>query len=300
MQDPTGPHPDPSHDASPDAPALFRLLEAIGRRPAVFSRSTTEALWASPETSEMLLRFHLDGGIDVASRRTETIERSVDWIAATFDLGAGRRVIDLGCGPGLYTNRLARTGARVTGIDLSPRSIEHARATAAEAGLEVEHVVGDYLSMGPVGGPFDLALMIMCDYCALDPDRRSRLLRRVTELLRPGGAFLFDVYSLALFATWEEDVAYGPALMDGFWSPRPYHGFLHTFRYDAERVALEKYVIVEADRWSEHYHWFQHFDPTSLERELAANGLRGERVLGDVTGADYDAEAPEFAVIART
>ena len=36
-----------------------------------------------------------------------------------------------------------------------------------------------------------------------------------------------DVYSLAAFETWEEQVAYGPGLMDGFWSARPYHGFLN-------------------------------------------------------------------------
>ena len=67
-------------------------------------------------------------------------------------------------------------------------------------------------------------------------------------LLKPGGAFLFDVYSLAYFETWEERVAYGRGLMDGFWSASEYFGFLNTFRYEAEKVVLEKYVIVEADR----------------------------------------------------
>ena len=90
--------------------------------------------------------------------------------------------------------------------------------------------------------------MIMCDYCALSPSQRRRLLERVGEILAPGGAFLFDVYSLAAFETWEEQVAYGPGLMDGFWSAQPYYGFLNTFRYEAERVVLEKYAIVERDR----------------------------------------------------
>jgi 2-polyprenyl-3-methyl-5-hydroxy-6-metoxy-1,4-benzoquinol methylase len=282
--------------ADPDD--TFRSLERINERPRPYSRYTADALWSSPEISEMLLRFHLDGGVDVASRRTDFIEASVEWITSTFDLGPGKRIIDLGCGPGLYTNRLARTGASVTGIDLSPRSIEYAREAAKREGVKVDHVLGDYLEYEPDEG-FDLALMIMCDFCAFDPDQRGRLIRRVSGMLQSEGAFLFDVYSLALFGTWEEEVAYGPSLMDGFWSSSPYFGFLNTFRYAPERLVLEKYVIVQEDRTSEYFNWFQHYEPDSLSAELETHGLRVDRVLGDVAGADYDAEAPEFAVIAR-
>ncbi len=245
----------------------------------------------------MLLRFHLDGEVDVASRRTDFIEASADWMVSTFDLGPGRRVLDLGCGPGLYTNRLARSGAAVTGVDFSARSIEHARADAEREGLAVDHVLGDYLAIDLEPG-VDLAMVIMCDYCALSPSQRGRLLERVGEILAPGGAFLFDVYSLAAFETWEEQVAYGPGLMDGFWSAQPYYGFLNTFRYEAERVVLEKYTIVEPGETREYLNWFQHYDVASLTAEVEAAGLRVAAVHGDVAGAVFDAEAPEFAVVA--
>jgi SAM-dependent methyltransferase len=246
----------------------------------------------------MLLRFHLDSDVDVASRRADFIDASVDWIDARFDLGPGRRVIDLGCGPGLYTNRLARSRARVTGVDLSPRSIEHACADAERAGLDVECLLGDYLTMELPSG-FDLALMIMCDYCALSPAQRACLLERVFHLLRPGGTFLIDVYSLAAFETWEEQVAYGEGLMDGFWSPRPYYGFLGTFRYEAEKVVLEKYTIVEETAVREYLNWFQHFDVASLTAEVEVAGLRVAAVHGDVAGGTYEESAPEFAVEVR-
>ena len=278
-----------------DAAGLFAALERINERPALYSRYTADALWTSPDISEMLLRFHLDGEVDVASRRTGFIEASADWIAATFGLAPGRRVIDLGCGPGLYTNRLARTGASVSGVDFSARSIEHARAAAAGEGLTVEYLLGDYLAIDLEPG-YDLALMIMCDYCALSPSQRRRLLERVGEILAPGGAFLFDVYSLAAFETWEEQVAYGPGLMDGFWSAQPYYGFLNTFRYEAERVVLEKYAIVEAAGMREYLNWFAHYDVASLTAEVEAVGLQVSAVHGDVAGAAFDANTPEFAV----
>ena len=122
---------------------LFAALERINDRPVLYSRDTVQALWTSADISEMLLRFHLDGEVDVASRRTDFIDASAAWMVATFQLGPGRRVLDLVCGPGLYTSRLARSGARVMGVDFSARSIEHARAVAERDGLRVEHVLGD-------------------------------------------------------------------------------------------------------------------------------------------------------------
>ncbi len=130
---------------------------------------------------------------------------------------------------------------------------------AARDGLAIDYRLGDYLALDIEPG-YDLATMIMCDYCALSPEQRGRLLRRVADLLAPGGAFLFDVYSLAYYATWEEMVAYGSGMMDGFWSAQPYYGFQNTFKYDDEKVVLEKYVIVERDRRSEYFNWFQHYD----------------------------------------
>jgi SAM-dependent methyltransferase len=281
-----------------DHAQLFETLERINERPDVYSRYTADALWSSPDISEMMLRYHLDGEVDLASRRREFIDASVGWITRAFGLGAGSRVIDLGCGPGLYANRLARTGAAVTGIDFSPRSIDYARDRAARDSLKIDYRLGDYLEIDVEPG-YDLATMIMCDYCALSPQQRARLLGRVAQMLAPGGAFLFDVYSLAYFETWEEMAAYGDGMMDGFWSAAPYYGFQNTFKYEAEKVVLEKYLIVERDRSTEYFNWFQHFDVASLTAEVEVAGLAIDGCYGDVAGEPFEPSLPEFAVVAR-
>ncbi len=141
--------------------------------------------------------------------------------------------------------------------------------------------------------------MIMCDYCALSPEQRAALLRRVGELLTPGGAFLFDVYSLAFFETWEEMSAYGEGMMDGFWSAQPYYGFQNTFRYEDEKVVLERYLIVERERQTEYFNWFQHYSLESLSAEVESAGLVVEDVYGDVAGEPFDPSLPEFALVVR-
>ncbi len=273
-----------------DHTSLFETLERISQRPEVYSRYTTDALWSSPDISEMMLRYHLDGEVDLASRRTEFIETSLDWITSKFELGPDKRVIDLGCGPGLYANRLARTGARVTGVDISPRSIEYARERAERDGLDIDYRLGDYLALDIETG-YDLATMIMCDYCAMSPTQRARLLERVGRLLAPGGSFLFDVYSVAYYETWEEMAAYGAGMMDGFWSSQPYYGFQNTFKYDDDKVVLEKYEIVERERSTEYFNWFQHYSVESLTAEVERAGLTVDEVYGDVAGEPFEAIA---------
>lgn len=277
---------------------MFTQLADINRRPAPFDHCSAESLWTDEHISSRMLAHHLDGASDTASRNAAFIGRSAAWIVEKFDLGPGRSVLDLGCGPGLYAMPFARAGAHVTGIDFSARSIAYARQQASLDGLAADFVCGNYLDHRP-SRRVDLVTMITCDFCALSPDQRKRLLAIVRACLEPGGAFLFDVYSLRAFENRREQATYAPNLMDGFWSPEPYFGFLSSFKYEAERVALDKFTIVEASRTRVVHNWFQHFDVESLTRELDESGLRVDEVLGDVAGAAIDKSGSEFAVVAR-
>jgi SAM-dependent methyltransferase len=277
---------------------LYQELERINQPPELYSCRTVEELWTDPYISEQMLRYHLDPSVDAASRSAEFIDRSVSWITETFALRDGARVVDLGCGPGLYANALARTGAAVTGVDFSSRSIAYAREVAARDHLPARYVDANYITWSPEDR-FELALMIYRDYGAMAPDDRRQLLRRVGAMLAPGGAFVFDLASLAALADLEEASAYAPDLMDRFWSADAYYGFLNTFVYPDARVSLDRYEIVEAHRTRTFCNWTQYYDPDSLAQELAADGFAVTELIGDVAGAPYDPESHEFAVVAR-
>ncbi len=276
----------------------FTVLEEINARPAVWSAYTAADLWTDPHISMQMLTYHLNDAVDLSSRRTEFIEQSVAFIVDRFGLREGMSVADFGCGPGLYTTRLATSGATVTGIDFSEGSLRYARDLATREGVTVDHVHADYLEY-ETAAKFDLITMIMCDFAVLDPVRRRNLLTKFHSLLEPGGAVLLDVGSRSAYAEREEAVIYAPGLMSGFWSAAPYFGFLNTFKYDAEHVVLDKYTIVEAERTRTIFNWFQYFDPEALAQEFSAAGFEVEAILGDVAGADYDPAGAELAVIAR-
>ena len=116
---------------------MFEDLEKINTRPEPFESYTACDLWTDEHTSEQMLSFHINGDIDISSRNTVFIDRSVEWIATRFSIRAGAKIADFGCGPGLYATKLAQRGADVTGIDFSKRSIQHAQQVADREGLSI-------------------------------------------------------------------------------------------------------------------------------------------------------------------
>jgi hypothetical protein len=113
-----------------------------------------------------------------------------------------------------------------------------------------------------------------------------------------GGSILLDVYSLAAFAQRMESVTYEANLLNGFWAPEKYHGFRNTFKYEAEKVILDKYTIIEPERKRTVYNWLQVFSPEDLASELDECGLVSEEIYSGVSGSPFDPGSNEFAIIA--
>ena len=276
---------------------LFKELKEINSRPAPFQYYTADKLWTDAHTSKQMLAYHLNESIDVSSRRKGFIDSSVAWIVSRFGVDDKTAIADFGCGPGLYATRLAEQGALVTGIDFSENSLNYARATAAEKGLTIGYVQANYLEFETTDR-FDLIIMIMCDFCALSPQQRRGLLGKFKTLLKPGGRVLLDVYSLITFERKEESVTYAPNQLNGFWSPDDYYCFVNSFKYQREKVLLDKYTIIEAARQRVVYNWLQCYSRETLVAEFETAGFEVEDVFADVAGRAYTPDATEIAIIA--
>jgi 2-polyprenyl-3-methyl-5-hydroxy-6-metoxy-1,4-benzoquinol methylase len=276
---------------------MFQTLKEINKRPAPFEFYTASELWTNEHTAQQMLQYHLNDDIEASSRNSAFIEKSCAWIADHFKI-KGKKVIDFGCGPGLYASRLAQKGALVTGIDFSENSIEYGQTAAKEKGLSIHYVVSDYLDF-ETDEKFDLIIMIMCDFCALSPAQRKILLGKFKTILKPEGSIFMDVYSISAFKKKNESATYEKNQLYGFWSPNDYYAFVNTFKYEDDRVILDKYTIFEANREERIiYNWLQHFSFDSLQAELNKNGFVIKDRLASVDGGEFNAENDEFAVIA--
>lgn len=276
---------------------MYEDLTHILSRPAVFSVYTADRLWTDPHVSAEMLKLHLSQDFDLASRRLPFIDKAVSHINKLISLD-GISVCDLGCGPGLFTERFAAKGAKVTGIDFSPRSLAYARDQAAQKGLSIDYIEGSYLDIELPKGQ-DLVTLIYCDLCALSPAQRKKLLRKICKSLKPGGMLMLDVYSLARLENQRESQQFAHNHMNGFWSPKDYFAFQSNFVYREDAVTLDRYTIIEQARTREVYNWLQHFSQDSLQKELRECDLAVTNIFGDLTGSPFDPGGHEFAIAAQ-
>jgi SAM-dependent methyltransferase len=124
-----------------------------------------------------------------------TDQRSDDETERICSLGpveSGDRVLDLACGHGRITNRLAQRGASVTGYDLTPAFLEIARADAERRHVTVEYVQGDMRELA-WSERFDLVISWFTSFGYFDDDENRRILAAVRRSLRPGGRFLLEL-----------------------------------------------------------------------------------------------------------
>jgi SAM-dependent methyltransferase len=100
-------------------------------------------------------------------------------------------VLDLGCGTGNATMIAAGRGARVIGVDPSPRLLEIARGNAAAAGLEAEFVIGSAASV-PV--PADSADAVISVFGVIFAPDAAAAAAEIARVLRPGGRIALSAW----------------------------------------------------------------------------------------------------------
>jgi len=245
-----------------------------------------------------MLESDLNEDIEVSIQNREFINHSVDWIVTHFGIEKNRRVADFGCGMGTYATQLAEKGADVTGIDFSETFIQHAKEVAKQKEMDINYVLQDYLEF-ETEERFDLITLLLCDFCALSPSQRKTMLKKFYKFLKPDGSVLIDVYSLNAFNQREEAETYEHSRLNGFWSPENYYCFQNMFKYDEEKVVLDKYTIIEEKRTRVVYNWLQYYSEDSLRKEFEENGFKVEGFYSDVTGTTTSPESLEIVIIAK-
>jgi len=254
--------------------------------------------WDDPHISTQMLEAHLNPNNDLASRRPETIQKSVEWLIASLGLQAGDSVLDLGCGPGLYAASLAERGLRVTGVDHSRRSVDYANTYAQKHGLDIHYRYQNYLTLDDEN-LYNAALLIYGDFCPLSPEQRSRLLGNVHRALKPGGHFVLDVTTRA------HRQRYGSrngwyAVETGFWKPSPHLVLEEGFDYSDQSIFLDQAIVIEENsKVSVYRNWFQDFTRETITAELEAGGFAVQSVWNDLLGTLFTEDAEWIGLVAQ-
>jgi SAM-dependent methyltransferase len=273
----------------------FQSLKNAISKPKIFEKST-DKFWEDDHISEQMLMFHLNPEVEAASKTKETIEAETDFIIKLTGMDSEKTVLDLGCGPGLYVKEFAKTGAKVTGIDFSDRSIDYANKSIKPAYENVIFTKMNYLDIN-VKDSFDIATLIFYDFCALNTDEQNRLLAKIHAALNDNGIFIFDVVS----ENWKSSISSNISVCEGgFWSRNPYIEILNTFMYEEPKTEGLQYTIIDENgtvKVIRLYHRL--FNLEEITRLLNDNHFRIEKVYKNLKGETLTENSETYGIIAR-
>lgn len=256
--------------------------------------STGVPFWDDDHISKSMLEAHLDPDGDGASRNHGFIAKSAEWIASLCTTGGS--LLDMGCGPGIYAEFLNDQGFTITGIDLSPRSIKHAKKSSIAKNKIIKYICQDYLSID-YQGEFDVVILIYCDFGVLPEADRQVLLNKVYSALKPGGIFVFDVFTARQYDGFQEGLS-SNFEEKGFWSPEPHLCLKRNKRYDGNTF-LEQYIILTNTEHKVYNIWNHGFTQPELLENLRNTGFKNIDFFADVAGREFNSDSPTLCAVAR-
>jgi SAM-dependent methyltransferase len=201
--------------------------------------------WNDPDFSERMLKEHLSQMHDAASRRIEKIEEQVEWIHHKVLLGRFTKILDLGCGPGLYSSRLARRGHTCFGIDYSPASIAYAIDCADKEKLKCTYLHQD-IRQAEYGTGFGLVMLIYGELNVFGPADARNILNKAYGALARDGVLLLEPHTDALVRKIGEQPPAWYSAESGLFSNRPHLCLKESFWEPASSTATIRHFIVDA------------------------------------------------------
>lgn len=221
------------------------LLDIIQREPAPRPWSEGDNIpWNEPGFSERMLKEHLTQDHDAASRRFEKIDTHIKWIHQEALESQPGKLLDLGCGPGLYASRLTRLGHQVTGIDYSPASIAYAREQATQQDQEITYIHAD-IREADYGTNYDATMQIFGEVNVFKPADLRKILSKIYTALKPGGKLIIEPHTYEIVQKLGETAPSWHTSESGLFSPVP-HLVLTDNSWDAvQRAATIRHYVVE-------------------------------------------------------
>lgn len=258
--------------------------------------------WNEPGFSQRMLQEHLTQDHDHASRRLETIDRQVEWIAREALGPPPASLLDLGCGPGLYLQRFAARGYTCAGIDFSPASVAYARRQAEQAGLSIQYQEADLrsASFGP-DASFDCVMLIFGELNVFRPSDAQTILRKAWAALKPGGRLLLEPATETEVRRFSQEPAEWWASRRGLFGDRPHVMLSEAFWDEAARVATTRFYRIDAEtgqvtRYASSQQAYSREDYTAL---LESCGFHSPRFTPGLAAAPDDPPGKFWGLIAK-
>ena len=257
--------------------------------------------WNDPAFSERMLKEHLTQGHDAASRRFVKIDEQAQWIHRRLLAEQPTRILDLACGPGLYTSRLARLGHECVGVDYAPAAVTYGRDAAAKEGLACTYVLAD-VREAELGDAFGLVMMISGQINVFRRGEAQAILARAAAALTDGGLVVLEPQT---FATVEGHAkmtsSWGSSPGGGLFSDKTHLSLEEHFWHAESNTSTTRYFIVDAAtgevaRYALSCEAYTDEELTSL---LADTGFEDVEIFPSLVGVEDESQSYNMVIVGR-
>ncbi len=274
---------------------FLKSISQYSAKPPLFQPGE-KLFWDDPHISKSMLEAHLNPDNDAASRRPVTIDKEVSNLISSGALKPGYKILDLGCGPGLYASRLAEKGIKVTGVDISESSLNYAIAQSKEKGLDIEYRLLNFFGID-YSCEFDAVMQITGELNVFSDEMRDRLLSMLNKALKPGGVLVFDITTRACRKKYGLKNSWYVS-DDGFWRPNRHLVLTQGFDYPEDNVWLDRYIVIDDNNIKIYHNWFHDYDLETIRQVLSRAGFELINTWNDLAGTPYQEGGEWIAIVA--
>jgi len=256
--------------------------------------------WYGPAFSQRMLEMHLSQDHDAASRRSDKIDKQVQWIHSELLSSRPSRILELACGPGLYTNHLAKLGHECVGIDYSPASIVYAKEHAKRDALSCTYLQKDIREVD-YGTGFNLAMLIYGEFNVFCPTDIKGIVAKACAALNDDGLLILEPHTLAAVEKIGKKDASWDSADTGLFSEKPHLCLQERFWDQTTTTATVRYFILDAasanvSRYAVSYQAYSEQQYRSL---LTDCGFEDICFYPSLTGQASEAQEGLVVIVAR-
>ena len=279
----------------------FCILDLVGRDAVPVPWAEGDNIpWSEGGFSERMLAEHLSQGHDMASRRFEAIDGHIEWIHQELLKSKQSKILDIGCGPGFYSSRLAKLGHECVGIDFSPASIKYATEQASKEKLGCKYLHED-IRKADFGTGFGLAMLIYGEFNVFRPADVRMILKNAYHALAEKSVLLLEPHSFGAIKNIGKLPSYWYSATSGLFSDKPHLCLDESFWDEQSSTATKRYFIIDAStsdvtNYATTYQAYTNRQYQSLLKECGFETIEFYPSRGEAKGKH---QADLIAIVAR-
>jgi SAM-dependent methyltransferase len=217
-------------------------------------------------------------------------EAEVSALVSLLQLDSPRKILDLACGFGRHTNRLAGMGHAMTGVDLTPGFLDIARLDAVQKHVVVDYQQADMRKI-TFEHEFDCVLLLFTAFGYFSDEANLQVLINARNALVPGGRLVFDVSNRDNFLK---------TMHPFFVMEKEGNLMIDRMSFDAlEGRSIDKRIVIRDGVRKDKPFSIRLYNPNEIHALLTQAGLVLEHLYADWAGSELTIESRRMVVIAR-